>query len=651
MGELVRIPEFLFTKQETDLRRSGEKQFDYLATSVRERQLEMEKACTSHLRKVGALLRPPFKEVDFTEQNFPVEASVVIPVRNRIRTIRDAVESVLSQKTSFAFNLIVVDNHSTDGTTELLAEFAVDKKLIHIIPERKDLGIGGCWNEAVFSPFCGKFAVQLDSDDLYSDENTLQTIVDKFYDDKCAMVIGSYRMTDFDLNEIPPGVIRHDEWTLENGPNNALRINGLGAPRAFYTPVLRQTGVPNVSYGEDYAVGLAISREYKIGRIYEPIYLCRRWDDNTDASLDIAKLNAHNHYKDWIRTVELKARKELVRNLNLNSQLHKGSELWKRYKPDETGGFSELAKSLVRDQQETWPLLKQNYEGLDKTETKVFGFDGFRVVAQYNPERIRSSAAKTDAQSIAERPCFLCPQNLPPQQKGFMIFEKYLVLANPYPIFPVHLTISDLNHTPQKIEGRLGDLLRISRSFEGFTVFYNGPKCGASAPDHFHFQAGIRGFLPVEEEVATNSVLIRNDNKINIRASRDYLRTFIAFESGDAGQIEEQFEKFIREMERLQHPVEPMMNIVCWFEIGNWQLVVFPRGKQRPCHFYLEGDEKIVVGPAAVEMGGVMVLPRKEDFEKITSLDISEIYREVSLGEDEFGELIETAKTQWRKDS
>ena len=312
MGELVRIPENLFTMQEPDTRKSGEKQFDYVSGSVREKQIEMEKACTNHLKKIDAFLQPPFKEIDFGCQNFDVEASVIIPVKNRVKTITDAVNSVLQQKTDFPFNLIVVDNHSTDGTTSLLADFAGDKKLIHIILERNDMEIGGCWNEAVFSQHCGKFAVQLDSDDLYSSEHTLQKIVDKFYEEKCAMVIGSYQMVNFALEEIPPGIIDHHEWTIDNGPNNALRINGLGAPRAFYTPLLREIKIPNVSYGEDYAVGLAISREYKIGRIYEPVYLCRRWEGNTDAALDIQKQNSHNLYKDRIRTFELKARMKEV---------------------------------------------------------------------------------------------------------------------------------------------------------------------------------------------------------------------------------------------------------------------------------------------------------------------------------------------------
>lgn len=306
MGEIVRIPEFLFTMAETDTRKSGEKQFDYVSANARDRQIEMEQACTVHLQKIGAFLPPGFKEADFSGE-FPVEASVVIPVRNRIKTIRDAVDSALSQKTTFPFNLIVVDNHSTDGTTEALQVYD-DDRLIHLVPERTDLGIGGCWNEAVFHENCGRFVVQLDSDDLYFDENTLQKVVDKFYEEKCAMVIGSYQMCNFALEEIPPGLIDHKEWTPDNGPNNALRINGLGAPRAFYTPVLRDIRIPNTSYGEDYGVGLAISRRWKIGRIYEAVYRCRRWDDNSDASLDIVKQNMHNAYKDSLRTFELKAR-------------------------------------------------------------------------------------------------------------------------------------------------------------------------------------------------------------------------------------------------------------------------------------------------------------------------------------------------------
>ena len=305
---LVHANEYLYSEVEEDNRNSGEKQFDYVDPRNRERQIEMEKACTRHLKEIGGYLEPHFEDIDFNQGEFEVEASVIIPVRNREATIGAAIESVLKQQTKFKFNLIVIDNHSTDGTTEAIDAFKADGRVIHLVPERNDLGIGGCWNYGVNSKHCGKFAVQLDSDDLYKDEHTLQTIVDAFYEQKCAMVIGSYMMTDFDLNELPPGVIDHKEWTPDNGRNNALRINGLGAPRAFYTPVLRSIGLPNTSYGEDYAMGLNISRHYQIGRIYDVLYLCRRWGGNSDAALSIEKVNANNLYKDRIRTWELEAR-------------------------------------------------------------------------------------------------------------------------------------------------------------------------------------------------------------------------------------------------------------------------------------------------------------------------------------------------------
>ncbi|TVR74841.1 MAG: glycosyltransferase family 2 protein [Marinilabiliales bacterium] len=312
---LFRIPEYLYTEMETDTRKSGQKMFDYVDPRNRQMQIEMERACTGHLKSIGGWLKPEFKDADLAKGSFPVEASVIIPVRNRVKTIADAVKSVLNQKTGFPFNLIVVDNHSSDGTTELLKEFAAsDNRLIHVVPVRNDLGIGGCWNEGAFHEQCGRFAIQLDSDDLYIDENVVQRIVDEFYAQQCVMIVGSYRMVNFGLEEIPPGLIDHREWTPGNGRNNALRINGLGAPRAFFTPVLREIRLPNVSYGEDYALGLAISRHYQIGRIYDPLYLCRRWEENTDASLDVQKLNAHNTYKDRIRTIELLARIALNRN-------------------------------------------------------------------------------------------------------------------------------------------------------------------------------------------------------------------------------------------------------------------------------------------------------------------------------------------------
>lgn len=309
--KLVHINEYLYTEIETDIRKSGEKQFDYVDPRNRSRQIEMEQACTEHLKEIGGYLEPSFAPIDFEQEVFEYEASVIIPVRNRIRTIRDAIRSVLMQQCDFKFNLIVIDNHSTDGTTEAIDEFKADERLVHIIPERNDLGIGGCWNMGVHHPKCGKFAIQLDSDDVYKDEHTLSIMARAFYEQQCGMVVGTYMMTDFNMKMLPPGIIDHREWTPDNGRNNALRINGLGAPRAFYTPLLRQMKVPNTSYGEDYALGLRFSRCYQIGRVYDVVYLCRRWEGNSDAALDIVKTNANNLYKDRIRTWELEARIQL----------------------------------------------------------------------------------------------------------------------------------------------------------------------------------------------------------------------------------------------------------------------------------------------------------------------------------------------------
>jgi hypothetical protein len=307
---IVRVPQPLYTLTETDLRTSGQKQFDYVNPSNRSIQIEMEKICTEHLKHIGGYLKPGFgKKVESYSGDFPVEASVIIPVRNRARTIADAVKSALSQQLDSTFNVIVVDNYSTDGTTQILSELASnDPRLIHIIPERTDLGIGGCWNLAINDAHCGRYAVQLDSDDLYSGPDTLQKVLNKFREGGYAMVIGSYRMCNFNLETLPPGIIDHKEWTDENGPNNALRINGLGAPRAFYTPVVRQIGFPNVSYGEDYAVAIRITGEYRLGRIFDELYLCRRWEGNSDAALSAEKVNANNLYKDSLRTAELERR-------------------------------------------------------------------------------------------------------------------------------------------------------------------------------------------------------------------------------------------------------------------------------------------------------------------------------------------------------
>ena len=468
-GSLFHLNEYLYTEEELDLRASGEKQFDYVNPANRAVQIEMEVDTTQ------------YQKIDFQEQEFKFEASVVIPVFNRVKTIRDAVESALSQETTFPYNVIVVDNHSTDGTSDILEELSskYGDKLHVIVPDRNDLGIGGCWNEAVFSTVCGRFAVQLDSDDLYSSPQTLQTVVDAFYQQQAAMVIGSYRMCDFDLNTLPPGLIAHQEWTDENGPNNALRINGLGAPRAFFTPVLRSIGFPNTSYGEDYALGLMFSRRFRIGRIFTELYLCRRWGGNSDAALSVEKINANNLYKDRLRTMELKARQRMAQ----------GGE--------DALSLSPLMRFFLR-QLQTWDDVRQRYRDLGQVETRELVTEGFTLNVQWNPARIRSTGAKIDARSIAERPCFLCHQNRPQEQMRRVIDKDYELLVNPYPILPVHLTLPTLKHQRQSILPMYGELLRLAKRNSDLTLLYNGPHCGASAPDHAHLQAVSSGILPLQ---------------------------------------------------------------------------------------------------------------------------------------------------------
>lgn len=309
-GELFHLNEYAYTVEEKPVQADGERQFDYVDPRNRAVQQDMERAVTEHLRWLHALVdASAYAEPDFEAGEYPVEASVIIPVLNREKTIGDAVASALEQQTDFEYNVIVVDNHSTDGTSEILEEIARrDSRLVHLVPGRSDLGIGGCWNWAVNDGRCGRFAVQLDSDDLYASPHTLRRMVEAFREQRAAMVVGAYRMCDFQLQTLPPGIIDHREWTEDNGANNALRINGLGAPRGFLTSVVRGIGLPNTSYGEDYAMGLAVSRRYRIGRIYDPIYLCRRWAGNSDHALSLEKINANNLYKDRLRTIELRAR-------------------------------------------------------------------------------------------------------------------------------------------------------------------------------------------------------------------------------------------------------------------------------------------------------------------------------------------------------
>ena len=633
-GVLFHLNEFLYTEEETDLRASGVKQFDYVNPANRDVQIEMEQACTAHLREIGALVdTSQYQEIDFAEQDFELEASVVIPVFNRAKTIQDAVESALSQKTSFKYNVIVVDNHSTDGTGEILASLSSSHgdKLCVLTPERHDLGIGGCWNEAINSPYCGRFAVQLDSDDLYSSPKTLQTIVDAFYKQQAAMIIGSYRMCDFELNTLPPGLIDHKEWTDENGPNNALRINGLGAPRAFFTPLLRQVQFPNTSYGEDYALGLMFSRNYRIGRIYTELYLCRRWGGNSDAALSVEKINANNLYKDRLRTLEVKARQ------HLNKHGHGLTETssWMRF---------------FNRQLWAWDEVRQRYRDLTSVETRELMGEGMEIAVQWNPARIRSTGAKIDARSLAERPCFLCGKNRPQEQIHRVIDQHYELLVNPYPILPLHFTLPTLKHQPQAILPMYAEMHRLAKSSPSLTILYNGPKCGASAPDHAHLQAVSSNVLPLQrswQRLSRNlKEVMKMDDEDGIYQIVDYPTAAFLIRSHSLESDNELFKKLYYSLPLIKGDSEPMMNVITWRQGDVTLSVVLPRKKHRPDCYTAEGEAQYIISPGAVDMGGLLITPREEDFRKITSEAAMAIYREVSLTPEQMDEVIERLKNE-----
>lgn len=628
-GTIFHLNEYTYTVEETDLRASGEKQFDYVNPANREVQIEMEHAVTAHLDAVGALIsHVDCRTPDFEEQDFPVEASVVIPVRNRVMTIADAVKSALGQVAQFPFNVIVVDNHSDDGTGEILASLAADNpSLIVINPARADLGIGGCWNIAINDERCGRFAVQLDSDDLYSSPNTLKTIVNAFYEQKAAMVIGSYRMCDFELNTLPPGLIDHSEWTDENGPNNALRINGLGAPRAFFTPLLRQVQFPNTSYGEDYALGLIFSRRYRIGRIYDELYLCRRWGGNSDAALSIEKVNENNLYKDRLRTLEVSARQQMLKG-----------------KADIMTDSSLLR--FFNRQIEKWDDVRKRYRDLNSVQTKELPGDTFTLVAQYNPVRIVSTGASIDRKTIAERPCFLCEQNRPAEQIKKILNDDYELLVNPFPILPTHFTIPLRRHEPQQIKGCYGEIHRLLTDYPELTVFYNGPQSGASAPDHGHFQAGLGGVLPLQtswQRLNRNLVEVykENDNE-GIWHIADYPCAAFLIQSRNQKTDERLFDMLYKELASLQaDDAEPMLNVISWRNGEDFFAVVFPRKKHRPQCYTAEGEAQFIVSPGTLDMAGLIITPRAEDFERITPEVAFGILQEVSLSESEVESIIE----------
>ena len=637
VGEIFHLNEYLYTENELDTRKSGEKQFDYVNPRNREVQIEMERACTQHLEKVGALIDTSYYRLpDFNEQDFEYEASVVIPVFNREKTIADAVKSALNQKANFKFNVIVVNNHSTDKTGEILSRIAHEMeekndkqagRLIQIVPERRDLGIGGCWNVAINSDHCGKFAVQLDSDDLYSSPKTLQKIVDAFYKQKAAMMIGSYRMCDFDLNTLPPGLIDHKEWTEDNGCNNALRINGLGAPRAFFTPLVRQIQFPNTSYGEDYALGLAFSRRYRIGRIYDELYLCRRWGGNSDAALSIDRVNANNLYKDRLRTMELKARRQMLQG---KADIMEDSSI----------------SRFFNRQLEKWDDARHRFRDLKHVETKKLSEE---VRLQFNPARIVSTGAKIDKKTLGERPCFLCDKNRPKEQMSQQIDERFHLLVNPFPILPVHFTIPARKHQPQAIYKNYGEMHRFLSLHSELMVFYNGPKCGASAPDHLHFQAGTSGILPLQanwQRLSRNltDIISLNDEE-KIAVVRDFIVPAFVIISKSEESDETLFHRLYKSMPMRGDETEPMINIIAWRKGDEYISVVIPREKHRPEAYFAEGDAQVMVSPGALDMSGLIITPREEDFHKLTEESATTILQECGISTEKMNSIVTKLKT------
>jgi len=569
-----------YSVKAVDMRASGEKQFDYVNPRNREVQEERETVCTLFLQRTGAWVDSNTLEQVNYEGDYPCEMSVVIPVYNRVSTVADAVRSALSQKADFDYNVIVVDNHSTDGTTALLADIAREnERLVHLVPESRDLLIGGCWNYAVNSDRCGRFVVQLDSDDLYENEDVLSRVHDTFVREKCAMVVGSYTIVDEKLQPIPPGLIDHREWTSENGMNNALRINGLGAPRAFFTALLRENPLPNVSYGEDYAAGITLSGKYKLGRIYESLYLCRRWSGNSDASLSAEKVNRNNAYKDSLRSQALVARRANVR-------------------------FD--VEAFYEKQFAQWQEVRERYDRLKEVKSKTLDIGTEVVEVRYNPSRIRSTAAKVDPTSIAERRCFLCETNRPKEQVSQM-WCGHEILVNPFPIFRRHLTIVSKRHIVQEIDVK--EMFRLSRYLEGMVVFYNGACCGASAPDHQHYQASNADEWP----------LLRDWGKAKLT------RRIHEIEAETAQMLEHNFDVLMREY---GYNVD-MINVVCRWVEGRCKMYIVPRKAFRPWQYTAEGKSQLLVSPATAEVCGVIVLPVEEHFNSITSDDIADIYSQV----------------------
>ncbi len=632
----VHIKEFLYTQEEMDTRLSGEKQFDYVNPKNREVQIEMEKVCTNYLIEIEGYLPPRNYNYLTTDLRYnPLSgASVIIPVRNRVRTIGDAIQSALQQECDREYNIIVVDNHSTDGTSEMIEQYAAkDSRVIHLIPEQDDLGIGGCWNLAIHHPACKDIAIQLDSDDLYNGNDVIQKILSVFESTQCAMVIGSYRMTDFNLNTLPPGVIDHKEWTADNGRNNALRINGLGAPRAFYTPIVREMPFPNTCYGEDYAMALAISRSYKIERIYDVLYLCRRWEGNSDAALSIEKVNANNLYKDSIRSIELAARIQLMK--------------FGYHRIDD----SSLA-DLYEEQMKLWPLAKTNHEALNQLQTRTLDEN---ISLQFNPCRSISTGAKTEASAIAKRPCFLCDANRPKEQISLKTSWNFKTLVNPYPIMPYHFTVVSSYHMPQTLSDCLIEMVDYTNKTEEYTFIYNGAKSGASAPDHAHFQA-FKGELPIFEAVKNslkNHYPIRpteamREWRTHLYALTDTLVPMFVITDSSNFMVEQICNYILQCLPVAEGEAEPRLNVISK-KIQSKRsrfncYIIIPRSKHRPDCYGTEREDQVMVSPGAIDMGGLIITPREEDFNKITLDKARSILQEVAISKEDMEKAVKKLK-------
>lgn len=632
-GQLFHLDEPLYTETAPAEAAQGERQFDYVNPRNRAVQVEMEQVCTRHLRALGALVDTTrYADVDFDEQQFPCEASVVIPVYNRAKTVADAVRSAMAQRTAFDYNIIVVDNHSDDGTAEILdaivaAQDATTRhgRVVHLVPQRHDLGIGGCWNAALAAPRCGRFAVQLDSDDLYAHPDVLQTIVAAFYQQRAAMIVGSYSLCDFHLAPLPPGLIDHREWTDENGPNNALRINGLGAPRAFFTPIARAIGFPNTCYGEDYAMGIALSRCYRIGRLWDDLYKCRRWGGNSDSALSQERINANNLYKDRLRTMELQARQSAA-----------------------PCPATDVLRRFHDRQLALWPAARQHSAESLRALTRTLDGGEYALQAQHNPARIVSTGADVSRGAVAKRPCFLCKANRPAEQMERPLDGGLTLLVNPYPILPLHFTVAAAAHTPQRVAQLYGALYDLLARYPTATVFYNGPRCGASAPDHAHLQMVETGHLPLQTAWARHSrdshTLMATSEGDTIAMIESYVCPCFCIKSANAEQGKALFAKLLRAMAAVSaEQEEPMMNVVGWNDGGKSLLVVIPRRRHRPACY---GEAGTLVSPGAIDMAGLLVLPRRADYDNLTAAEAEGILREVGITPQQAQEMARTLQAQ-----